>query len=338
MFWLWAVRCSLLLRGFKISRTWLAVWNGLFAITLVGGILALRIVFPAGPEFPAVVVRPQNALAWLLLNLMFLLSPVVLLNIRAACCSLGEKASARSLAVPVFLGITLLVLLTIMSIFTNVWGYVGPVGFVFRNQFHVPFLLAAILMIGAHFLPGMPVVSAPAAPKPADKTLASATLVLVAAGLAGTWHYRPVAATAAGNQEQLTILSYNLQQGADLSGNRNWENQLALIRRINADIIGLQESDTPRPSNGNVAAAKYFGAKLGYHIYYGPNTVSGHVRHGDSVAISPEESADLLHLQRAGRNRDRQWRKLKLKERTDRFLQQSPVREGAQESFTRRNW
>jgi endonuclease/exonuclease/phosphatase family metal-dependent hydrolase len=50
---------------------------------------------------------------------------------------------------------------------------------------------------------------------------------------------------------------------------------LSLIKNIDADIIGLQESDTPRPSNGNVSAAKYFGAQLGYHVYYGPNTVSG---------------------------------------------------------------
>jgi endonuclease/exonuclease/phosphatase family metal-dependent hydrolase len=262
-------------RRLRFSRGRLAVLNLCFAITLVGGILVLRIVFPTASDSPAVVVRPENPSAQLLLNLMFLLSPVVLLNAQVACRSLGQTACARSLSVPVFLGMTLLVLLTIMSILTNVWGYVGPVSAVFRNQFHVPFLLVTVLMTGSLFLPGWRNGSSQEEPCPGNKILASLTLALVVVALAGAWRYGPVTAKAVGNPKQLTILSYNMQQGAALSGDRNWENQLALIKTINADIVGLQESDTPRPSNGNVAAATYFGAKLGYHIYFGPNTVSG---------------------------------------------------------------
>ncbi len=265
----------LLGQGWRISRVGLALWNLLFGIAVVGGLLALRITFPETAASPAVVVRPENTVARLLLNLMFLLSPVVLFNVQAASQSVGEAVRTRSLAGPVFMGITLLVFLTLMSIFTNVWGYVGPVSAVFRNQFHLPFLLITAVMTGALFLPGWRAAFPREPARPAERPLAAVAMMLVVAALAGTWHYRPVAAEAAGNQKQLTLLSYNLQQGAALSGNRNWENQLALIRAINADIVGLQESDTPRPSNGNVAAAKFFGAKLGYHIYYGPNTVSG---------------------------------------------------------------
>ena len=66
------------------------VWNLAFAAALVGGILALRIDFPATPEAAPMIVRPENMAARLLLNLMFLLSPVVLFNVQAACRSLKE--------------------------------------------------------------------------------------------------------------------------------------------------------------------------------------------------------------------------------------------------------
>jgi endonuclease/exonuclease/phosphatase family metal-dependent hydrolase len=262
-------------RGQVISRAWLVSWNVAFGASLVGGILALRIQFPATAESSAVVVQPENAIARLLLNLMFVLSPVVLMNVRIASSRLSENAPARGYALPVLIGISLLVALTIMSIFTNVWGYVGPIGFLFRNQFHIPFLLTVMFTTGILFLPGWPSSSLQASPPPMNWMLLCVTLSLVLAGLAGAWHYRPVSAKGPGTPKQLIVLTYNLQQGADLAGNRNWENQLALIRKINPDIVGLQESDTGRPSNGNVVAAKYFGAKLGYNIYYGPNTVSG---------------------------------------------------------------
>ena len=273
--------CTLMLmlqRGripFRMTRNLLAVWNLGFAVALVGGILALRIDFPATPGAAAVTVMPENVTAGLLLNLMFLLSPVVLLNAQAACRSLQETDNARTLGFPVFMGMVLLTLLTIMSIFSNTWGYVGNVCAVFRNQFHLPFVFIAGMMTATLFLPGWRAAFAEPEKHSCGTLLAGLAGALTVIAAAGTWHYRPITSKAVPHKKQLTILSYNLQQGAALNGNRNWENQLALIKAVDADAVGLQESDTPRPSNGNVSAAKYFGAKLGYHIYYGPNTVSG---------------------------------------------------------------
>ena len=276
-----ALGCALVLMlesgriPFGLTRGLLVVWNLAFAGALVGGILALRIDFPATPEAPPVIVRPENGTAWLLLNLMFLLSPVVLLNMQAACRSLKETVNARALALPVFLGVVLLTLTTTASIFTNTWGYVGGASAVFRNQFHLPFAVIAGVMTATLFLPGWRAAFAESEHLPRGTALAGLAGALALIAAAGAWHYRPVTSKAMPARNRLTILTYNLQQGAALSGDRNWENQLALIRAIDADLIGLQESDTPRPSNGNVSAAKYFGARLGYHIYYGPNTVSG---------------------------------------------------------------
>ena len=276
-----ALGCAVVLmleRGrvpFGVTRGLLLAWNLAFAAALVGGILALRISFPATPEAAPVIVRPDNVTARLLLNLMFLLSPVVLFNVQAACCSLKETVNARALGLPVFLGVALMTLTTAVSIFTNTWGYVGSVSAVFRNQFHLPFAVLAGVMTAALFLPGWRAAFAETECLPRGTALAGLAGALALVAAAGTWHYRPVTSKTIAARDRLTILTYNLQQGAAFNGDRNWENQLALIRAIDADVIGLQESDTPRPSNGNVSAAKYFGAKLGYHIYYGPNTVSG---------------------------------------------------------------
>ena len=139
---------------FGVTRSLLTVWNLAFATALVGGIMALRIDFPATPEAAPVIVRPENVTARLLLNLMFLLSPVVLFNVQAACRSLKETVNVRALALPVFLGMASLTLITTLSIFTNTWGYVGNFGAVFRNQFHLPFAVLAGMMTATLFLPG----------------------------------------------------------------------------------------------------------------------------------------------------------------------------------------
>jgi endonuclease/exonuclease/phosphatase family metal-dependent hydrolase len=66
-----------------------------------------------------------------------------------------------------------------------------------------------------------------------------------------------------------------MQLGSENEGDRSYREQLALLKQIDADIIGLQESDTARPSGGNVDAPRYFANALNYHMYFGPATVGG---------------------------------------------------------------
>jgi endonuclease/exonuclease/phosphatase family metal-dependent hydrolase len=266
----------LLGKGWEPPPAWLALWNLAFGAALVGGILALRVTFPAAPEASAVLVQPDNPAALILLNVMFLLSPVVLFNVQASWRSLQFTAQARRMAAPVMVGMVLLMGLSVLCILTNVWGYVPPVSLWFRNQFHLPFLVSSILLLCACLSPGgRSATSEPFMPR-FDRGLGWFATVLAILAAVGAWHYRPQPVASVGEvPKQLTILTYNLQQGAALGGNRNWENQLAFLKQVNADLIGLQESDTARPSNGQVVAAKFFAAKLGYHYYHGPNTVSG---------------------------------------------------------------
>ena len=73
----------------------------------------------------------------------------------------------------------------------------------------------------------------------------------------------------------IRIMTYNIQQGYDAEGKKNLAGQLAEVRKVNPDILGLQESDTARVANGNVDAVRYFADNLQMYSYYGPTTTTG---------------------------------------------------------------
>jgi endonuclease/exonuclease/phosphatase family metal-dependent hydrolase len=73
----------------------------------------------------------------------------------------------------------------------------------------------------------------------------------------------------------LKIMTYNIQQGFDQEGNAALADQLRVIRSVDPDILGLQESDTARVANGNHDAVRYFADQLDMYSYYGPTTTTG---------------------------------------------------------------
>ncbi len=70
-------------------------------------------------------------------------------------------------------------------------------------------------------------------------------------------------------------MTYNIQAGNDGAAERAVDRQLELIRAAAPDIVALQESDTARVGLNNDDYVRYFAAKLGWHAWYGPATVTG---------------------------------------------------------------
>jgi endonuclease/exonuclease/phosphatase family metal-dependent hydrolase len=70
-------------------------------------------------------------------------------------------------------------------------------------------------------------------------------------------------------------MTYNIQQGFDKVGNTALPQQLEAIRKVDPDVLGIEESDTARVANGNVDAVRYFADNLGMYSYYGPSTTVG---------------------------------------------------------------
>ncbi len=78
-----------------------------------------------------------------------------------------------------------------------------------------------------------------------------------------------------GEATSLRIFTYNIQQGYDDAGERNFDGQIALVQSTNPDIIGLQESDTARIAGGNADVVAYFANRLDMYSYYGPSPITG---------------------------------------------------------------
>jgi len=70
-------------------------------------------------------------------------------------------------------------------------------------------------------------------------------------------------------------MTFNTQQSNDDAGEKSFERQLALIRKVSPDILALQESDSARISLNNNDYVRYFAEKMGYYSYYGPTTITG---------------------------------------------------------------
>jgi endonuclease/exonuclease/phosphatase family metal-dependent hydrolase len=77
------------------------------------------------------------------------------------------------------------------------------------------------------------------------------------------------------NHGSLKVMTYNIQQANNEKGEKSYQEQVALIKEIDPDIIGFQESDSTRISLGNNDYIRYYANKLGYHAYFGPKTVTG---------------------------------------------------------------
>jgi endonuclease/exonuclease/phosphatase family metal-dependent hydrolase len=245
-------------------------WNVILIALLAGGLYLGRPVLPVSAASPAVFANGIAAPGSSLLYLALLLSPVVMFNVRHIA-GLSPCARPRNAVLPVMAGMVLLFTLALLLIFSNVWGYV-PFGTFFRNRFYLPFLVAGVVTLLPWLLPRQ---SGEYSRAPGGGRLLGALAILLPMlALAGAFVHMPLGNPVKPKRD-LTILTYNMQQGSHINGDRNYIKQLDLLRRLNPDIIGLQESDTARPSGGNVDAVRFLAESLGYYAYYGPGSVTG---------------------------------------------------------------
>ncbi|MBM3289608.1 MAG: endonuclease/exonuclease/phosphatase family protein [Candidatus Hydrogenedentes bacterium] len=254
----------------RLAKPVLLVWNAAFVLCLVIGILIHTPDFPAHVNSPVLIVGPPSLASQVSLYLMCVLSPIVYLNIRAIL-ERGVWDRPRAMAFPVVLAAAFMLAMTLCLVFTNTWGYVGAIGQALRGKFYLPFSIAGgVMVLSLAPIGGRQGTARSVRGVPRWAPMGLAVLAVVGVIVRG--HAVPHAAS---NEKRLTILTYNIQLGSEDAGDRSYAEQLALIKRIDADIIGLQESDTARPSGGNVDAPRYFADALGYHMYFGPATVGG---------------------------------------------------------------
>ncbi|MFX0000335.1 MAG: endonuclease/exonuclease/phosphatase family protein [Candidatus Hodarchaeota archaeon] len=265
----------------KLNSRILWVWNGIFVLSLVLTIAVHTFPFPANPTSNTVIInRPIGWYYYIPLVIMIGLLPIIFIDFTLLSRKLiNQKPSPSKLGAGFATGGLFLMLMSLILIFTNVWGYVEPVSNIFRNLFWLPFLLVglAIPIMGKAIFKERLLEFKSLFTNVRDKKIVASFLVLLLIGTsvsALVWELRPKIQDTSGITS-ITVMSYNIRQGVDFWGDKNFDNQLAIIKAVNPDIIGLQESDTARISYNNMDITRYFATHLNYYCFYGPRTVTG---------------------------------------------------------------
>ncbi len=261
-------------------RQRLAAWHNLdrgalvlWAALLVGGLFSLETIFPANlAAYPYTPPAPRGGWAVLLAVLAFGL--LFSAFYRFSTWLREASLSSHTLGVAFGLAALYLLLLIFAHVCTTTYDYIPVVGPLWRDRFWVVYAVPATVTALAVFLfPG----GAPhPAPSRSGRLLGGGVLTMLALAMVGLAYARsPHPQPAPETGFRARVLTFNIQQGYRADGQKGWEDQLALMRQVNADIIGLQESDTARLSGANNDLVGYFATALGMYAYYGPPTVNG---------------------------------------------------------------
>jgi endonuclease/exonuclease/phosphatase family metal-dependent hydrolase len=263
----------------RISSRIILAWNLFFTLSLSSLIFSHTPSFPSIPESAPVIVVAPTIIQKVLLLITLLLFPVIFLDFAIfSRVIVHRKPTPAKIAPGFLLGALLWVILIFMNIFTNVWGYVEPISPFFRGKYWLPFLLACgTATILAWCFHSRHKVTYQATNEMIVKDWKIPALVLgiifllTCSSALLTEHPQ----SASMDVRSLTVMTYNIQQANDIDGEKSYLQQLALIRKINPDILALQEIDSARISLGNNDYLRYFANKLKDYEFYGPTTVTG---------------------------------------------------------------
>lgn len=252
------------------------VWNILFIVSLVLTILPHQLRFPVSPAGYPFFEPPVSSLAHLPLVLMILLFPVIYVDFLLLIRELvAIRPSWRGLGAGFTLGSFFLLLMILAHVFTTVYDYVPVIGPALRDRFWLVYLIAGFAMALPVLLVRRISYKFVVPPAPIRTTLSYAAVLIGIIIIAVGWFAVQQPENPDRDQGKFKILTYNIQQGYDGQGLKNFNDQLEFIRSIDPDIIGLQESDTNRIAGGNADGVRYFADRLKMYSYYGPKTVTG---------------------------------------------------------------
>ncbi len=248
----------------------------LFGLSLVLTLLAHQIPFPVDPQaYPLYEPPPPFWASWTFV-LMVLSFPVLVLDFTKLQAPLFHGSPRLpTLGLAFGLGSLYLFVLVLGHVFTTTYDYIPVVGPFFRDRFwlvHLVPVLVLVISLAIAFRRG---VMAPSRAPDRPKAPVMALLVLAVAILVAAWAQAPRPTVPTTKDKQLRVVTYNIQQGYREDGERGIQDQLVLLRELQPDLIGLQETDSNRVANGNVDLVGYLASELNMYAYYGPKVVHG---------------------------------------------------------------
>ena len=240
-------------------------------------VLAHQVRFPNTAEGYPLMEPPVTWLQGVPLFCLILFCPVILADLTRFIHEMDiDRVSSRLLGGGFTVASLYFFLMVFAQVFTTVYDYIPVVGPFFRDKFWLVFLAAGLfLAIPVLFLRG----TLPGKTH-TGKFFGSRAVPILMIGLAlmiivSAWVTAARPVRPAASPTSLKIITYNIQQGYDKAGMKAFAEQLDLLREVDADLIGLQESDTARIAGGNADIVKYFADNLDMYTYYGPKTVTG---------------------------------------------------------------
>ncbi|MHA1419723.1 MAG: endonuclease/exonuclease/phosphatase family protein [Candidatus Heimdallarchaeaceae archaeon] len=285
-------------------KSWMLwAWNGLFALSLTLTVLVHQILPTYGLFFPGdhtaypIIAIPTTFAHQIPLILMILLSPIIyldfillsreLLKIKPTPAKIGGAYTLSG-------GLYLLIAI-FLQVLPNVWGYMAPISTGFRDLYWLAFLVPGVLITVPIFL----IKKSSLSFEKVVKDLKSRSIILTILGLilvgtvVGALVTSPHPVTQDEGKTSLIIMTYNIREGVNLTGEKNYDGQLELIRSVDPDIIALQECDPARIGGGNSDVVRYFADHLNMYSYRGPKTVAN--TYGTAI-LSKYPIADVAAL------------------------------------------
>ncbi|NHJ84478.1 MAG: hypothetical protein FK734_03400 [Asgard group archaeon] len=252
-----------LINNLKPWLLWL--WNGLFVVVFT-------VMFA--------VYQPQlSILRQILLYLMIVLSPIVLIDFTLLVRELlHSEPTIRKIGGSFLIGAFIFIIAIFGFIFTIAYDYIPIVGPFFRNKHWFVMMVVVLLAVAPILIvkkSSLYFTITFSSSKQKKKILVSIIGAIFIGTIVGAIATSPFPREQIGMPTSLKVVTFNIQQGYDINGNLNFSGILADLRNIDADIIGLQESDTCRISSGNGDIVRFLANKLHLYSYFGPLTVTG---------------------------------------------------------------
>lgn len=269
----------------NLIKSWMLwSWNGLFALSLTFTVMMHQIIptyglfFPDNPAAYPIVAFPTAWFYHIPLVMMILLSPIIYIDfILLSRELLKMKPKPAKVGGSFTLGAGLYILIMIfMQVLPNVWGYLKPISTGFRDLYWLAFLIPGLFIT-------LPIILVKKNTIKFEKTardLKSKSMFLTILGLiflgtvVGALVTNPHPGTPDEEKTSLIIMTYNIREGVNNTGEKNYDGQLELIRSVDPDILALQECDPARIGGGNSDVVRYFANKLNMYSYRGPKTVA----------------------------------------------------------------
>jgi endonuclease/exonuclease/phosphatase family metal-dependent hydrolase len=262
----------------RLSPQAILLWNLVFIALFVMTVQISQIPFPDNPgpypiEAPSTTLLHQIPLYLMIVTFPIILIDFILLSHELVKLELIPTSRAAGISFTLGGGVYMLMMLFTL-ILTSVWGFVPVIGPMLRDLFWFIFLIAGLVILAViHFARDVALSIEKPSKQPRLETIAAGLVVLMLVGtLVGAVVFEANPVGASGDVTSLRILTYNLQQGVSDAQIKNYDGQLELIRGIDADIIGLQESSKIAGSSDVV---RYFANKLNLYSYFGPKGVTG---------------------------------------------------------------